>query len=243
MIKKRFTKIRLNIKKPITVALLGDLHIKKSSEPLIKEAVKILNDHPTDIICLIGDFIQDPKYLPLLNLFSQLRNKKVFAVLGSHDFDMDLPWQKPNFKRAKTIENLLKKMGIQVLRDKEIKLKIRNQTILIAGVEDLWVNPLPRKKFNQVTVLLSHNPDIIFHKISKNASLILSGHTHGGSINFFPIKKFSASISCRAGAKKQMGLLTHRGRRVFITAGIGKLLGLIRIGIDPEIVFLTLTPN
>ena len=158
---------------------------------------------------------------------------------------MDISWQKPNFRKAKIIEDFLKKMKITVLRNRKVKIKIKNQEISIVGIEDIWIKPHPKKSFSKSTILLSHNPDVVFHKLSSDVSLILSGHTHGGSINFLPIKRLFCFLSCRMGARGCRGLLTYKDRRVFITSGIGKLLGLPRrgIGIKPEIVYLTLKPR
>jgi len=44
---------------PVKIALLGDFHITKSSKQILEEATDILNKKPADIICLIGDFIED----------------------------------------------------------------------------------------------------------------------------------------------------------------------------------------
>lgn len=232
-----------HLKFPIKIALLGDFHITKSSGPILKKAVEILNKNPANIICLIGDFVQDFKSLSLLNLLSGIKNKNIFAVLGNHDFGMAFPWQKPNFEKAKIVENFLEKMGITVLRNEKVKLKIKNQEISIVGIEDIWAKPRPKKFFRKATILLCHNPDIIFHKISGSSSLILSGHTHAGSVNLFPLKQLFCFLNCRTAFKKPKGLFIYKHRRVFITSGVGKLGGFIRIGITPEIVYLTLKPH
>lgn len=237
------TKLPLPIKTPFKIALLSDFHVTKTSSPILAECVDVLNKNPADIICLLGDYVQNLNNLSLLSIFSEIENQNIFAILDNHDFDISFPWQKPNHERAATIEEFLNTIQIRVLRNQKTTLKINHQEISIAGIDDLWVNQRPQKFFGQTTILLSHNPDAILHKISSTSQLILSGHTHGGIVNFFPVKQLFCLAGCRVGIKKPRGLFTYQNRQVYITSGVGKANGILRVGIESEIVFLTLTPT
>jgi len=231
--------IKTKIRIPVKIALASDFHLKQNSSSLIRDLVRTLNKEPADLIFLVGDFVQNHRKLHFLDPLSEIRNKNIFAVLGNHDFNINLPWQKPDYLIAKLIENYLKNMGIKVLRNQKTSVKISNQSISITGIDDLWTRqPFPAD-FRQTDILLSHNPDIILYP-PVTSSLILSGHTHGGSVSFYPIRRLFSFLNCRVGRRISNGLFSYEKRQVFITPGIGKLMGLIRKGVKPEISYLTL---
>jgi uncharacterized protein len=242
VIKINKEKIAIEIEKQIKIALVSDFEITHSIK-LIRECVDKLNTLDVDIICLAGDFILKEKSVKFLSEFSKLK-KPAFAVLGNHDFAAPLNSSSLNFSRANKIAHELNKAGVKVLRNEAVSIKIKDQEIIIAGIDDIYTNPNPELFFNQATILLCHNPDIVYHPIASQALLTLSGHVHGGTFKWLPFKKQIFNYTtCKSSSLKYAGLIEHLDRKVFVTKGVGGILGFIRIGIDREISYLTLGPK
>ena len=123
--------------------------------------------------------------------------------------------------------------------------KDKRDSIVIAGEENCGVGHFPdysdlsktlkgvdRKAF---VVLLQHDPKSWESRIlpKSHAQLTLCGHTHGGQINLFGLRPTMISYD------DDYGLDEKDGRFLYVTCGIGGLAP-IRIGVDPEIVVITL---
>jgi predicted MPP superfamily phosphohydrolase len=122
---------------------------------------------------------------------------------------------------------------------------VRDQSIRLVGVGDLWSNGVhPKIAFQGVgpddhAILLAHNPDTKDFVAEYPWDLMLSGHTHGGQVvlpfvgaRFVPVrdKNFIA------------GLKQWNGRQVYITRGVGNVRG-VRVNCRPEVTVLDLAGN
>ena len=136
--------IRFNIrdlKERIRIVFFSDLHIgpfKKSS--FINRITDTINKLNPDLILIGGDFItgryETFKYLkPLKNLGAKY---PTLAVIGNHDYDMDLPFEKPYYKIANSLVSYLKTLNIKVLRNCSEQIKIKYNILNIIGIDDLW---------------------------------------------------------------------------------------------------------
>jgi hypothetical protein len=73
---------------------------------------------------------------------------------------------------------------------------------------------------------------------TKNVSLILSGHTHGGQVNF---PWFGAPASLFTKDMKYARGLFHRGEtQLYVSTGTGVIGLSLRLGVRPEIAVLRL---
>ena len=86
--------------------------------------------------------------------------------------------------------------------------------------------------------MLSHQPSVLEFEQTKDVSLILSGHTHGGQIKI-PWLGTPAKFATKD-LRFAQGLFRHNDVQLYVSSGTG-VIGLpIRFGVRPEIAVLRL---
>ncbi|QGH35002.1 metallophosphoesterase [Gracilibacillus salitolerans] len=178
------TTSKLETDQSFTVLQLTDLHNKQfgdNNEKLLHEIEQL----DVDIIVITGDLIDrrtdDLQFV--LEFADKLTtiNSNIYFVSGNHE------WENP--LRESFIQGLSKR-GIQLIDNQNRIIEIREISFQLAGVADPSTNhdnlELAIKGLNQddVTVLLSHAPDLSHTEYSEPVNFVLSGHTHGGQIRF-----------------------------------------------------------
>lgn len=237
----------------LKIAVVGDFHVGPyKGRSYLRKVVEHVNALRPDLILLPGDFIfnhrSSTKGLePLKHLQSRLGT---FAVLGNHDtghmldrkHGQFIPYQMPD--RSNDVIRVLHRLWIKVLRNEHIILQKGPTSFALAGNDHCWMDSCNLSKtFKHIpadmpTILLSHIPDVILDKKSARASLIISGHTHGGQIrlpfigNLYPIPD-------RLGNAFDEGLFTvHKSTTLAITHGVGETMARARLFCAPEILVL-----
>ena len=115
----------------------------------------------------------------------------------------------------------------------------RGASLWVAGVDDLTegeprlTQALDGRHPAEPALLLSHHPDCFFAASQMSVDLTLSGHTHGGQINFFG---WSPIRHSRLGY--HAGLYAERGCRLYVGRGVGATVIPLRVGAPPEIPLL-----
>ena len=222
------------------VVLASDLHLNNDSifTNQIRERLQELD---ADVLMLAGDFkdlFANEKMAAgqLLQLMPAIqRFERVYAVAGNMD----------TLKMMREVETL----GIRVLRNEREVLKRGDATLGIAGVS----YPYSQAGFTRILqhfqdahgrslpdcqILLSHSPDVMLWEESRQADLVLAGHTHGGQIRV----PFIGSIVTRTrlGRQYASGLFTFGNTQLFVTRGVGTTYVPLRFLAPPEIVLITL---
>ena len=88
------------------------------------------------------------------------------------------------------------------------------------------------------TILLSHQPSVLELDQTKDVSLILSGHTHGGQINLAWLG--APARFATKDLKYSQGLFRFGEAQLYVSSGTG-VIGLpLRFGVRPEIAVLKL---
>ncbi|STQ86499.1 metallophosphoesterase [Helicobacter muridarum] len=183
-----------NLKQPINIAHLSDIHIGVlMDEHKVADIVRKTNELSPDIIVLTGDIVDSYSSLSFraIEQLGKLKSKYgIYYVLGNHEYYYD----------TYNILRYIQKLGITTLVNQSMIL--RNLGINISGVADLvgekiiqdtFLRPnlSQATKYNIAyfpTILLSHQPKTIKFLNNEKIDLVLSGHTHGGQIfpfNFF----------------------------------------------------------
>ena len=202
--------------------------------------VKLANSQEKDIILLGGDYTNWTGKIE--RFYSQLKDLKspeygIYTVLGNHDYN-DV---------SRNISHL-KNLGYKVLMNENEKITVNNQSIYIAGVEDLWYGSpdagkaLEGVKKEDFALLLNHNPDYFEDMTDSEkelADLTLSGHAHGGQITLFGLV-IVAPIDHKL--KYGYGMKEYGGHKIYITSGAGgsAFEMFIRFFARPEIVIFEL---
>jgi len=177
-----------------------------------------------------------------------------YAILGNHDYGDYIKWSssEEKLKNFENLQFLLKGMGFKVLLNTSEKIKVKNSSISLIGVEN-WGRGGFKKKGdldlaikninpNDFKILMSHDPShwedkVINHK--HHIDLTLSGHTHGmqfgieipGWIKWSPIQYRY---------KYWAGIYKEKNQIINVNRGFGFLAYPGRVGIYPEISILEL---
>ncbi len=166
------------------VLLLTDLHAGPfvSSRRLVEVVESLLAAAEPDLILVGGDLVSS-HVRELRDIRPALERLRAplgaWAVLGNHDHYTLEPQQ---------VAEAVEACGVDVLHNRAVRLERDGDALLLAGVDDL-LNGTPdldaalaARRPGDVTLLLSHNPDLFFDAARRGAQLTLSGHTHGGQI-------------------------------------------------------------
>ena len=225
------------------VAVLSDIHVDNwfVTERKVRTIVERTNQLQPDLIVILGDYmsgngwvkqeVEPQVFAPILKDFNA--SFGVYSVLGNHDWWYD----------GKHLRHELERNGIKVLENEVTQLNVRNRSLFLVGLSDLWTRP---QRINETIetipqdepiIALAHNPDI-FPNLPQRVPLLLGGHTHGGQVRF----PFIGSVvsSSRLGDRYSRGHVFENNHHLFVTTGIGTSIMPVRFGVTPEIVLLTL---
>ncbi|HEY7791780.1 MAG TPA: metallophosphoesterase [Vicinamibacterales bacterium] len=217
----------------LRIALITDFHRSETvSHEQIAGAAAQANALRPDLIVLGGDYVtlRDPRYItPAADALADLRAPAgVFAVLGNHDDDRDMP-------------AALEKQGFTVLKDARTRITVRGEPLELAGVR-FWTRKLSDvaavvRGARGPVILLAHDPRRLTEAAALNIPLVLSGHTHGGQI-VLPFIGAPAVIGRDFPALA--GVARRQDTTVFVSRGIGTVYVPVRVNCPPEVALLTL---
>lgn len=220
------------------IAVMSDFHLTTKADDLslFRRAVALANAKSPDAVFLLGDFVEGniPGYGGEIGTAGrELGRLKapdgIFAVMGNHDRKLGI---------AK-LTGSLERNGIIVLENSSRTIRRGKYAIHIAGLAeskpDNKLSSLPEVPPDEPVFLLSHYPDRPL-SVKRPVALSFAGHTHGGQI-VLPLVG-ALVVYSRYGLLR--GCEERKGRRLFITSGIGTSLIRIRCGVPPEVVLITL---
>ena len=230
--------------KTTKIVLLSDLHLgyhNRRSE--FKKWVNLINAEHPDLILIAGDII-DISVRPLLeeNVAEEFHRLKapVYACLGNHEYYSGEPKAGEFYREA----------GIHLLRDSVARIG----NIAIIGRDDK-TNPhrksiseiirqaeesknltaFPgKKKHQEFTILLDHQPYHLEEAEQNGIDFQFSGHTHHGQV--WPISWITDAIY-----EDAFGPLCKGDTQYYVSSGMGIWGGKFRIGTRSEYVVLTLS--
>ncbi len=217
----------------LRLGLITDVHrsLFVSHDDVARAVSSLMRETP-DLIVLGGDYVTwgDRAFVgPSAEALEPLAAPYgVFAILGNHDDDHDMP-------------AALARNGVQVLKDARTRLTLRNETVDLVGIR-FWtkrqadIAALTRGAA-PMTILLAHDPRRLTEAAALKVPLVLSGHTHGGQI----VLPLAGAI-----AAQKFPTVAGIGRRdqttLFVSRGVGTIYVPVRINCPPEVALLTLLP-
>ncbi|MCI0524843.1 MAG: metallophosphoesterase [Acidobacteria bacterium] len=226
------------------IAQLSDVHHSPFlGEEEITEAVRRANELRPDLTALTGDYISHSRdYIPgCARALGGLRAAHgVFAILGNHDHWTD----------GEMMFRALTDHGIRVLNNESTRIELGASYIHLAGVDDLLVrrDDLPKALSetcgDETRILLSHNPAIIREAARAGVDLVLSGHTHGGQINWRMLvgreDRKTARWLRRPSRRLMRGHAQLGSTQLYVNRGLGTVVVPLRYGCPPEITLIEL---
>ena len=236
---------------------ISDFHCGSfDNKEKLSYGIDLINQQNADIILFTGDMVNNiaDEVLPWKELISSLRAPHgKYAVLGNHDYGDYTSWEKEedkinNLKKLITLEN---EMGFTVLNNSNKKIKFKDSSIDLVGVEN-WGSGFKKKgdldlalkntNSEDFKILMSHDPThwqekVLLHQ--QKIDLTLSGHTHGMQfgIEIPGIIKWSPA---KYRYKHWAGVYQETGQIINVNRGFGFLAYPGRVGIYPEITLITL---
>ena len=218
----------------LRIGLMMDIHRSRwVSHDDVSDAVTMLMAERTDLIILGGDYVTllDRQYVgPAADALAPLSAPNgVFAILGNHDDDHDMP-------------AALAKNGVQVLKDARTHLTINDEGVELAGIR-YWTRRLVdiaavARGSTAPVILLAHDPRRLTEAAALNIPLVLSGHTHGGQVVLPGLGAIAAQkfpVIAGIGRLKRTAM--------FVSRGVGTVYVPVRINCPPEVAVLTLHPD
>jgi len=203
----------------------------------VRRVVALAQQTKPDMFVLTGDYSTEyRRYIePCAEALSTLTAPDgVWAVLGNHDHYTD----------PELTTRALQRNRISVMNNAHTTLQRGPDSIQLSGVDDWtwnavdWTRAFAGLNPNAPTILLSHQPIVLDLPQTRDVSLILSGHTHGGQLTF-PILGAPARFATKD-LKHARGLFRRGDTQLYVSTGTG-VIGLpVRFGVRPEIAVLRL---
>lgn len=104
------------------------------------------------------------------------------------------------------------------------------------AILDKYFNNINKKVFN---IMVFHKPDYCEDLIDYGFDLVLSGHNHGGLINF-PFIGSILSPDLKLFPKYNLGNYLYKNKNVIVSSGIGEHFIKIRVNNKPEICLINI---
>lgn len=223
----RVNKITIKSKKirgKIKVVFISDLHYSNYYyKSRLERIVKKINRLDADLILLGGDYLDFEKKSKfnkdiIKELFRELTLLKakqgVFTILGNHDYYLE--------KHLSYMLGKIRANNITLIKNSTIKVNIENNIILLHGVDDLQEGEIDISKLlvdeEAFNILLSHNPDF-FEEYKVSFDIGLSGHLHGGQVNFFGL--YAPQTESNYGQKYIKEINKQGEATIITTKGLG----------------------
>lgn len=259
----RVTPPRWPIGLKLKLAVIADLHASEPwmSVARIDYIVATANALVPDATLLLGDYTTGHRMVhrtvPDAEWAGALAKLKaplgVHAVLGNHDWWNDRAVQMALAGQPKC-RAAMETAGLKVYENDAVRLEKAGQPFWIAGLGDQWafyrnrdrkrgdrfgyrgVDNLPATLAlltdNAPVILMAHEPDI-FATVPDRVALTLSGHTHGGQVQFFG---YAPVVPSRFGSRYLYGHVVEDNRHLIVSGGLGCSGLPVRFGRPPEIV-------
>lgn len=215
----------------LRIGLVTDLHHSRMvPADDVTAAVRLVMRAQPELIVLGGDYVTwgERGYVgPVAELLAPLTSPNgVFAILGNHDDDRDMP-------------AALTAKGFTVLKDQRTRITIRGEALELAGIRFWTRRPQDiarvARPTRDTTILLAHDPRRLNEAAALGVPAVLSGHTHGGQVVLPGVGAF---------ARRRFPVLEGVGHRentsVFVSRGVGTVWVPIRINCPPEVAIVTL---
>ena len=215
----------------LRIGLVTDIH-HSSMVPAddVSAAVRLVMSARPDLLVLGGDYVTwgERGFVgPVAELLTPLSAPHgVFAILGNHDDDRDMP-------------AALAAKGFTVLKDQRTRIAIRGESLELAGIRFWTRRPqdIARvlRQARDTTILLAHDPRRLNEAAALGVPTVLSGHTHGGQVVLPGVGAY---------ARRRFPVLEGIGYRentsIFVSRGVGTVWVPIRVNCPPEVAIVTL---
>ena len=224
-----------NLKRPISILHLTDVHIRQHSADL-ETIARMLRDVRPDLTLITGDIVTKGWTEEAVAFFLDALPPAPlgrFAVMGNWEYwtnALPQPW------KARLQEH-----GVTLLREEWQDVG----PVVVAGTDDQWAGtPDPvsfcaRLPKNRPIITMTHSPDLFPQLCTPDVALVLAGHTHGGQVR---LPRLGAIWSPKGTGHYVGGWYRHQSTHLFVSRGLGWSVAPLRLYCPPELAWITLTP-
>lgn len=218
----------------LRLAQLTDIHLGPFlGVKELRRAIEIANEFRPHLALVTGDLVtysRDPLD-PCIRELSTLRaSDGVFGCLGNHEGHL----QVEGYTAA-----ACRRVGIDILRSRRRRLSFGKTHLYLTGIDyqrmggPYVIGDAVRTGEACLNVLLSHNPDVFPVAAARGHDLTISGHTHGGQINF---EIAGRSLNVANSHTPFIHGVYRQGRALlYVSRGIGTVGIPLRLGAPPEV--------
>lgn len=241
--------------KGLRIVQISDIHVGNLiGEHYLRFTVELIKNARPDYIVVTGDIIDNNNaFLPVAQqyfarLATLLENNRTTAkpqrllgVLGNHDLIDD----------GLVAAQGLADSGLSILRNEIMTIRRGKGLLQLGGLDypplGRGRSEIMKRYFTELQaqqrvgiplVLLNHNPADFAYLKTQKVDLVLSGHTHGGQINFV---RSQSTLFNAAGwvYKYYVDHYEEEGVQLYVNRGLGHWFPL-RVNCPPEITVITL---
>ena len=205
---------------PLRVLHLTDLHLDEGRPPGRPDWLGLIDGLDPDVVAFTGDYTYTyggdwgRAVAVVAEVCRMFPGKEVVGVRGNSD-------------HAQVMAALGSGSRLRPLRNEGFLYQKGESRLWVGGVEDPHhkeddpAAALAGRPEGCPSLLLAHSPDVVLIEASRQADLILTGHTHGGQVRL----PFLGALmtKTRLGRRHSVGLARPFGVRVFISRGLGGL--------------------
>jgi predicted MPP superfamily phosphohydrolase len=227
----------------LRLGVISDIHagVPHMGRAAIARAVDRLAAEVPDLVVLLGDYLDGSpifggRLAPevVAAELGRLRPPLgVVGVLGNHD------WMRGGHRMWVALQ----RAGITVLENRAVALEHGGTRLWVAGLADVRyrradpegaVAGIPD---GEPILLLSHDPDVFPH-VPERVALTLSGHLHAGQVAIPVLRR--PAIPSWYGERYARRHVVERGRRLYVSSGLGTSGLPVRLLAPPEVSLLEL---
>ena len=221
---------------------LSDTHMERISVSPDKMFEQIKNTKP-DMVVFTGDYLDEPgnlhKWDNYMEYIERLKPQfGMYAVLGNHDYRLG--------DKMDELIKIMESHNCKVLQNDSIQIDVKGNVVNIIGIDDFHSGrsdvEASYKHTNKdaLSIVITHDPNVILKMDDKyKVDYLLAGHFHGGQCNIpYAFRIFPMGVLPKKNLYK--GLLDYKGKRMYISAGLGQSALNVRYNSRPEITLHTL---
>jgi uncharacterized protein len=221
----------------LRIAQLSDLHIGTlTPKHWGLRWTRAANRLAPDVAVVTGDLVTSGNayHDDVAEVVGSLRaHRGVFVSMGNHDY----------FGEEEGLVAALRGKGVTVLRNEGVALEGDGQRLWLAAIDDTWtrrddIESALAGRDGAPAVLLAHDPERFDAAADAGASLVLSGHTHGGQVAI-PFVSRAWNLA-RLGHRYVVGLYQRGSATLHVHPGLGTTGPPVRLGVAPEVTILVL---
>ena len=212
---------------------VADVHLRRSiPDAWLESLLRQIAALAPDLLLLGGDYGEAPD-----------QQERFFAAVGSQarprlgSFGVPGNNDREQYPDLDGLRAVMARGGVRLLLNEHVLLPVNGQLLAIAGIdEEKHGEPQSLRALSgcdraSYRLLLAHMP--LWPEI--RADLILSGHTHGGQLNFLGLTPFSIGFEAIGRYPLVKGVAERDGATLLVSRGLGYSRLPLRVGAYPEI--------